>query len=453
MDPIYPPLLLDYAFSTDPAPIAVSTTQVTTQARVNASVGPASGQKVYCNEIAVRVPVDADGIPSSDSLFGVAPSGSVSTNKWSVDGETRKGTDQDYTTFIYKSRDSPSLIDYNLVLGVFGAVNPLIGDAVIQIQERSGLDPSSLEIREGSFTLSKVLPEFYLKNLVATTDENPTTPITDFTNGVPIRLTWESNGTWFQLYAKGESQPIWSGTTTNYTLTKGVSRDTTFILVASMTGDPEHDTPDGGYEPIYLYEALTVTISNPVIEAATVNGALRVNGGTTLYGVAVNGTLTVEGSTAMEALTVNGLFGTAGPVSLFAAPALLASAVWISPTHVQALTDGIAILHFERPGNISVPVALWGVINISIDPSLAPLAFFATGGGNMDPAFPYFPTTLTLPIRKGTQWSFQSGVQSGDPQGAWKTEIWWFPMGVGPDGGPTFEILPSGDQSDATGNG
>lgn len=90
-DPVYPPLLLDYAFSTDPAPIQVSTAQVASRARVNISVAPKTpGTPVFCSKIAVAVPVDS-GTPSGDSLFAQPPAGSVSTGKWSIHGETRRG--------------------------------------------------------------------------------------------------------------------------------------------------------------------------------------------------------------------------------------------------------------------------------------------------------------------------------------------------------------------------
>lgn len=461
IDTADPPLLLDYAFSSDPAPIPVSTAQVTNQARVNIGVAAnPPGAKVFCSKIAVVVPVDS-GTPSSDSLFAQPPAGSVSTGKWAISGATRRGSelgpglvaDQVYTEFIYTNKDSSTPIDYNLVLGLFGAVSPLVGDATIQILEVSGTDPGKLETRQGTFTLSKVLPEFYLKNLIATSGEDSSKPITEFRKGAPIYLTWESNGTYFQLFAKG--QRIWQGTSTNVLLADGVVADTTFILVASMTGDPDQDSPQGGYEPIYLYEALTVTVSDPVLtptsvtvsdqttmNTATVHGSLSVLGGSTLNGLAVNGPLTVADSASMEAVTVKGLSGKFGPVALFHAPMQLAYDVTVNPTSFQARTDGFVMLRLVPPtAPTTNSINVWGTIHYKNS------AFDLFGGQVRDQTGRICTnaSAITVPIQAGTHFLYQGRTLGSDATEAasqdanWRIEVIWFPFGTVPSDEPTTE--------------
>ncbi|HEX8832079.1 MAG TPA: hypothetical protein VF705_12975, partial [Longimicrobium sp.] len=222
-------MLLDYGFSADPEPVGVSTTQVTNQARVN--IGVSASQAVYCNQIVVAVPVGAD----APSLYAAAPASSVNTNRWLTTAQMKKGSelwegldaDQDYSTFVFNASTAADyLINYNLVFGVFGAVNGVTGTTQIAIQETSGTtsDPNTFTAKSGWFPVEKELPRFYLQNLVATTPSAPTVPATDFANGAPIRLSWESNGTFFQVFQKNQTAPIYSGTATNFTLGGGVTR-------------------------------------------------------------------------------------------------------------------------------------------------------------------------------------------------------------------------------------
>lgn len=355
---------------------------------------------------------------------------------------------------------------------MFGAVSPLVGDATIRILEVSGPDASNLEMREGTFTLSKVLPDFYLKNFVATTGEDSTTPTTEFSKGAPIYLTWESNGTYFQLFAKGK--PVWQGSNTSVLLPDGVVADTTFVLVASMTGNPDQDSPQGGYEPIYLYEALTVAVLNPVLtpssltvtdqttmNAATVTGALRVNGGSTLNGgVAVNGPLTVEGSTTLNgALTVNGLSGSAGPVALLGAPVRLDYGEAIPLKTVKANTDGFVLLRLVMPPNRNTtynifPCDVYGSIIYD------GFQFDVQGGAFYDglQTRRYVGTAVTVPVRAGTCFSYTGSsavllATPGAPSPDWNIEVVWFPLGTAPLGVPTVEVLASDDRTDGLSSG
>ena len=91
----------------------------------------------------VAVPIGSD----EASLFAKPPAGSMNTNKWTVTSQLKKGSDigmgagladQDYATFTYDCISSTDyLINYNLVFGVFGAVDSMVGDAQVMPSRRT----------------------------------------------------------------------------------------------------------------------------------------------------------------------------------------------------------------------------------------------------------------------------------------------------------------------------
>jgi len=453
-------MLLDYAFSTDPAPIEISTAQVTNQARVN--IGVSAGAPVYCNQIVVAVPVG----PDTDNLFAQPPAGSMNTTKWTTTTQTHKGGelwdgligDQAYATFTYDCVSKTDyLIDYNLVLGVFGAVNGAIGDLKIGIQENSGTtpDPSTFTTKSSFIPLRKDRPSFYLTNLVATTPDSPTVPCTDFANGAPIRLAWESNGTYFQLFVNGQTAPVYAGTATTCTLSGGVSRGTTFVLTASMTGSPGQDTPQGGYQPIYLYDSLAISVSNPVLTPTSVNvaGTLGVTGASTLNGATVNGTLNGTGSASLNNLTVSRGFMASGRVALFGPPTLVNQGPNLPQTSVFAITDGFAVAKvLEDPGGITNRLSSFAYGSINAQGTNT--WFHVTGGMAMHPDTPdkqygmaMNPNTITVPIRASSTWFYKaSNLSDNSIQSV--IQIWWFPIG-GTTGQPTIRTLSAEELADA----
>jgi Chaperone of endosialidase len=336
-------MLLNYGISVDPSPLPVSTAQTPSQGRVNISASATTA--VYCNQIVLAVPVGVD----AGSLYTETPGSSVNTNNWSLTAQLRPASqlglpgDENYATFIYDCQIAQDfLINYNLVFGVLGFVQSTPGDVMLAIQEQSGTtsDPSTFTLKSAQIPLQKSVPQFYMKNFVATVPSSPTVPTAEFQVGSPINFEWESNGTYFQLFAKGSTQPVYAGTATNFQLPAAPATETTYFLVGSVTGDPGQDTPQGGYEPIYLYDALTVTISNPelaptsIVVGQTLNvtgattlsatstgpltsasanisgalqaGGLAVTGTTSLGDVTSSGTMTVPGQSNLGSLTVTG---------------------------------------------------------------------------------------------------------------------------------------------------
>ena len=89
-----------------------------------------------------------------------------------------------------------------------------------------------------------------------------------------------------------------------------------------MTGSPGQDTPQGGYQPIYLYDSLSITVSNPVLTPTSVNVAttLGVTGISTL-GITNTGALTsasgtVTGSLQAGSVSTNGTLNASGQATL-----------------------------------------------------------------------------------------------------------------------------------------
>lgn len=470
--------LLTYRFSTDPDPLQVSTAQTATKGRINLAVF-AGNEAVYCDQIQIAVPVG----PEATDFSTDTPVDSVNTAKWSLESKaivtgTELGIDDasPYATFTFKTRDpSDNKIDYNLVFGLSATVNQVPGSFSYLVQERSGTqaDPSTYTFKRATFALSKELPSFYLKNFVAAAPSAPTVPATEFANGADIRLSWESNGTYFRIYSKGDPKPIYSGTDTSFTLKGGVATDTTFVLVASVTGDP---TGDGGagYEPIYLYEALTVTVKDPdltpkstavagnasvggtlevagatmlhattvdgalgvtgtaTLGAAQVNGAMGVTGKSTLQATAVQGTLEVTGATSLADAAIRGLLTAAGAVGMMGAPRS------VSPGSYVAKTDGIVVGYVGYPSESKVRSLAW------IWGSTAGLSVGATGGNtvyHIDNKNYYYcsnPASFTIPVKRGASWSVSVQMGSSNEQNP-PTAFYWIP--IGSDAADTFERI------------
>ena len=314
--------LLTYRFSTAPSPIQVSAGHVTTQGRINLSVAAAS-TAAYCNKIQIAVPI---GDEASD-LSAATPANSVNTAKWSMTlAEIIDGSDiglqagKSYARYTFQTRaPADNKIDYDFVIGLVADVNRATGTFDYLIQETSGStnDPASFTPKKAVFELDKTTPQFYLNNFVATTTAAPTVPATEFANSAPIRLAWESNGTFFEIFEKNTAAPVYSGSASTFTLAGGAKTDTTYILVASVTTGSA-GSGGGGYEPIFLYESLTITISNPDLTPSsvavsgnqTVGGTLGVTGKSSLQDTAIS-TLAVSGNE-----TIAGTLGVTGKTTL-----------------------------------------------------------------------------------------------------------------------------------------
>jgi hypothetical protein len=444
-DPTQP--LFGYTFVTDPPQLGVSTPQVPASGRLDVGVtAPAAG--AACRQIRLAVPVE----PGDGALFTTAPAGSVSTDRWSVAAETMAGAqvgtwaaaDAIYTVLTYSCRQpADETITYPLVLGVSGTVATRPANAQVLIAELSADTLSGpFAQKYGEYGIGTTWPEFYLENLVATAlpPADPTVPCTTFPAGAPIRLGWESNGDYFEVYAGSSATPAWSGTATTCTLAAGCSVDTTLILVASRTGPPGLGSASSGYEPVYRHTALTVTVSDPALTPSSVAVAhdLTVGGSSTISAVsagdvqatslASSGGLTVSGLTTLTDLAAT------GTVAAIQLPDALANEQVdqdIGPVTFQFPTDGYAVLQLlPEPTYGAKPSWVYGLIFVR------GMEFRAMGGARWQDGY-WAPAvgSLTVPVPANTQWelwlamSWYGGTRSPNPA---HYILSWIPLGVPP---------------------
>jgi hypothetical protein len=490
--------------STAPTPA-----QTGSDLRVDTSVSTPANATVYCNKIVLAFPVDA---ADPAALYAAAPVSSLNTSNWAVTSAVQTGEelgmgvmDLSYTTFIYTCSASQYFqINYNLVFGAFGQASPATGSTQMLVKETSGTtsDPGTFTDKTGAFEIDKSPPQLFLVNFVATNPNAPTVPISDFANAAPIYFEWESNGTYFQIFASGQSAPIYSGTQTNFTLSAGIARGTTFVLAAMMTGNPSGDSPSSGYLPVYLYGVLTVTVSNPdltprsvtagtlsvtgntsltgtlgvtgastmaaasvggtlgVAGALTATGGANVSGGLTADNATVNGGLTVGGSASLNGgatmssanvngplsvtggATVTGFRATGGSVAMFGGGTMLASGTNVANTQVYAQTDGFAVAQIQSPESNSA--SSYGYAQIYTAGQ-----WFQQEGGNVgqfgsgwDYCMNNSQTTMTLPIPANTYWQYY-GAPGGGNQEDPPIQFWWFPIGS-VSGEDSYRIVTDG---------
>jgi len=483
------PFLLTYLASTYPAPLQVSTPQTPVTGLLHMAAINQGTKPVYCNKVLVAVPIG----PDVNELFATSPTpiASCNTNKWTISSmEIKPGkdlglnTDIPYATFTFTCRaQSDFLINYNLVFGVQGQMTQIISGCTIVIRETSGTasDPNTFTNKQQALlTVETSPPQFYLQNFVSTAPDKPTAPATEFANGADIQFGWESNGTFFEIFQKNVSKPIYAGTKTNFRLSGGAARDTTFFLVAMMNGNPAGDQSSAGYEPIYLYDAVTVIISNPdltprsaaisgnasvdgtfgvkgqtALGNTNVGGTLGVNGQTNLGNASVGGILGVTGQTNLGSATVGGslevmgltylnnitnngpldvtgpttlkggLVGSAGFVSMFT----MAQKIW--PGTFAAKTDGFVL------GSVVAPASPGTFTLGYIAGENSDGAKLCATGGNIavwDTAWTRHQgshnESFTLPVRRGTTFTVSTAVVSGG-QDVPTFNFWWVPVGAG----------------------
>ncbi len=229
---------------------------------------------VYCKEIYIQIPCgdNAGEIFSRDVKEPVAACNSA---YWTIDKILQEDCpfntvrDEEYIIYHMKCIDpNKYLRDYPLAFSFQGAVNANVGEARVQINDVSSLDGKNYENSDDLFLpFMKTTPEFYLKNFIAATDDNPNVPCTEFAKGQKISLSWESNGYYYMVYAANNPVPCYSGTATNCCIGRGAAKDTTFLLKASMTEfstEPQDNLLEG-FMPVVLTDSLTITITNAAL--------------------------------------------------------------------------------------------------------------------------------------------------------------------------------------------
>lgn len=303
-DPLLDPLLT-YVLAADPDPLVISTPAAPQQGRINLGVF-SRGAQLYCDEIMIAVPV---GSAATDAYLQ-PPVSSLNTARWVAQAvklvpgdELGLTAGQEYATYTFAPRDpTDDAITYSLVFGLTGTVAPVPGTFGYAVQENSGTTPdrNAYQSRQAVFGLTKNAAQLYVRNLVARSAGQPGIPATQVAAGEELRLEWSSTGTWFELYAGDQLAPVYSGPHSFCSLEHGITRDTTFFLLASATGDPGGDSGQGGYQTIYAFASLTVAVTSPSLPTLSVRSLQA----STLVLVGEN--LITDNSAALQALNVKG---------------------------------------------------------------------------------------------------------------------------------------------------
>ncbi|MEU9336491.1 hypothetical protein AB0D49_25500 [Streptomyces sp. NPDC048290] len=425
--------LLTYTPSANPARLPIGDPQ----AEVFIAVRPTDGNAaVYCSQILVSVQVG----PGEAGLFIAPPTGFVSTNTWTPTTGPRRSADLQHnpdssenyaSTVIYDSTSGVGHgVPADLTLGLQGAVNNTPGEVTLRIRETSGTapDPATHTFKETRIMVRKSPADFYVRNFIATTPEDPTKPVTDFTRGGRIRLAWESNGSDYQVSYLNEKYSV--GTASFIELKDGLTRDATILLTATRTG-PGITTPET------RYATLPLTISDPKFARLDVTESLGVKGKATLP------TTTTDSLTAVGAVTAGSLSSSTlntdeiGPKSTQSTMVhrLDTESVKLGTTsnrggNISLFGEPIAILNENAP-------AKWRRKYTSQSDGILVMAYRPLEGNAVPQISLYYnrqhyeivstgvARTISVPIRANTEWIVD--VLIGEKMGA---AIWWYPLGA-----------------------
>ncbi|MFC7585397.1 hypothetical protein ACFQYP_17925 [Nonomuraea antimicrobica] len=314
--------LLQYRTTTSPAPLQAGSPDKPAANTIDINVSSPIGQKVYCNKIDIAVPVSEP--EDGGAYFTENPQVLTDNEKWHAASvqiksgqELGLGGNTNYHHVVFRPGIPQfELIDKPLTISINGKLTTTTGSPLTCLfTETSGPSADKCTPKDTlELTLPTAEPIFYLHSFLAGDPNKPTAPKTNFNAGDDIYFTWESNGTYFELY-DGDGTVLCAGDKTFCTVRKDkyqILKDTTFTLQASITSGTRQ--PATGFQPIYQYANLTITLNNPTLSDLTVGSPRTGNKLTTIgsSGLTVIGDLGVDGDLAVK--------GKASLASLFEEP-------------------------------------------------------------------------------------------------------------------------------------
>jgi hypothetical protein len=312
------------------------------------------------------------------------------------------------------------------------------------------------------------VPTFVLENLMASVPDSGT-PCTEFANGTDIQLTWDSTGTYFTVYAAQDPAPVYSGTAPSCVISGGRQKTTTFTVAAEVVGGVASGTPDGNFENIYLYEPITVTITDPdetprsvtagvltVIGPSSLDsvaagdaavrgdliaaGTTQLDGGAQITDLTVTGAADLQGTTAVTGGYISGSFSVAGSLTSNEVTATdltvlngtnMMSYQPIAP-HVpyQCSSDGILVgsVWFAGESSQKCSAMIQGIVS-------GQQTVWATGGNTVvwENLVKYTmwgnANSFTVPVPKGQEF-IAVVTQIGDNDIDALTAFWFVPLGL-----------------------
>ncbi|MCE7996835.1 MAG: hypothetical protein HEP71_33045 [Roseivirga sp.] len=314
----FPPDLLTYEVSTDPDPLYTNAKDSKLLITIKKNTD------VYLDEIYIQVPASSSS--AADTLFLTDPALTqhlTPDTKWVVSpGEDRRFDDLPYKVFIIKPKNSNiNQITEDLHLTITGTTNTDKGTVQILISEESGRQAGSYTPRQSEFSVTKSEPiPFYLNNLVAFDSNDPDTPKVSFKTSDEIYLSWDSNGTSYELFPKDLLTTGNPTTNTHITIPAGkITKDQTILIKATKGTDT-------------FYRSLLINIEDPDLTptSSLIGGA---GTGKTSFSVA-NGQSIINGQA-----TINGdQFSIDAPTVINGDLAVQAPTAGTSTTHVDTLS-------------------------------------------------------------------------------------------------------------------
>lgn len=247
----------------------------------------AQNKTAQCTKIYIEIYVD-DG---TDALFlynkGIHPiTTTISDKKWNTSVNTHKES-MTHRSYTFINMNSSKTLEESLKITLSGRVNDQLGISDVYVNLNESPD------KDIHFSIQKVSNEFYLRNFITRTDKAANIPITEFKSSQKIYFSWESNGTNYKLYDGRNEAPIYDGHETNCTFDRGISHDTTFVLIAENTD---------GINKYELIDHITAVVSNPDIVAKS----MRVEKNSTLNQTKILGNVELNATTTQSIFVPKG---------------------------------------------------------------------------------------------------------------------------------------------------
>lgn len=490
-------LLLTYLFPTQPSPLQSSVNSNNANGYLNVVVS-AQGQPIYAQNIQIFLPVGVGiGYLSSNT-----PIPTVNTTRWTVGsaqlvkpGDLPNALQADSINYVLfnctPQTAADQLLNYDLqfsfqITGVDSIPGPYqvgIGEVASTTQGGGGNPVFN------SFNLTKAAATFYLDNFTASaTSGNVNVPLGVIPRNTSFVLSWESNGNQFSLFTAKGSAPIYTGSDTQFTISAGITSDTTYILQAQIVGGPNSGGTSPNFEVISLFDSLTVICSNPDLTPNSINNAttinstgnistqgnlsvvhdittsgLTVNGSAVMSTVQMNNTLNVQGATTLATTsaanlsvsgqtTLNGpLVAQASTVQALAAPNIILNTTTTASQTFVAPTDGTVVGYCASPTATNTMCVYWIFIVVApVSSPSTPYQVGGVGGNDYSGSFPFGgpylsdPETITLPVRKGDKITVYSTAFQYNGTSTTVT-FYFFGQGGQTPGGLSSTFLPASD--------
>ncbi|MFI6497968.1 hypothetical protein [Nonomuraea typhae] len=428
--------LLHYGTSTSPTPLEAGSSDRPSFNTINLTATPPSGQQVYCDKIDVALPASAP--EGGGAYFTEVPDGVITGGNWKPPAaQLKSGRElglaaaQNYFHIVFEPPvPDLDLVDGTLSFAISGnlATTATGSPLVCSITETSGTTSGSYS-RKGrlDLTLPTGEPVFYLHSLLAVAPDKPTVPRTKFNAGDEVVLSWESNGSAFQLY-DGDGTSLYEGVATSCSIPADkVVNDTTYTLKATLTSA----TP--GAQPANLYATLTLTVTNPTLRHVTVIEELVATDLTVptklttshTDGLRVSGSMTAESTLSVSRKLDAHDVGIVGGLSISGGLAVEKDLTVWGKANLRFLFGGAVALTPTLNGS-DIPVYSDGILLVFADlPGRYVATFHIKEEGSSDTAYEVnllgSDTTYTIPLRRGQRWCI-----TNIPPGSVRFSFYWF---------------------------